>query len=1194
MQSNDALSVQQVRDIINKVDVIDKNKISSIPAFQPKAGEVYLYQSNDNSSVASDWRCDGYRWKNSGCRKLPKNKPYLRKMYNKIHTENNPTGSDRFVRHVYSLIDKPQVALIHYMGDESEFVPFPHGNNKNGDKNYTRTCPSVLQGMRDQVENDRPGNVYKKMVCNKTPGEYQGILNPRNIKQVQNAKAKVDSERRLSNDDVYNLLELAYHLPETVWKIDLYPDLACVVGIEDLLQELNNALASKNQTVLQYDTTFNLGDYYVSPLIFRHNIYDQNPSIPVAFLIHDRKYQDVHEMFFRTLKDKIPNLKRKDFVAVVDREIGISRAFQNIFPHSKIVHCWNHIKRDIRTWLRDHGASSAEIGVYINDVVKIMQTDSIEDMDLRFTALSSKWSQSMVSYFDENLRSSIENHAAKFILEPLGLYDPFSGVTNNASESINTVIKSLTAWNERPVDVIVLTFYQLQNYFLAEIRRGLAGIGSYTLTANYRSIQCPPEDIVLPNDVCDPAEIVNNIKEQKLTWQTNPVKPSTCNDYIDPKSIDNENNTNLVNNATTLADKQPDERPASARNLSQAALASRVIEENRICHVSKMGVFVVEGSKGDKYAVTLFPKESCGCPSTGECYHILAAKMSVGMPGRNQNKVINLTQLKRNSRKRVDKKGGRKQPRKNDLDMSTILPAPDSVLCQNSVIENPEFENSNDPSLWLPTHASTPKKPSGILMKTEVTPGKKGVGKPCKVTFKDLDNSNASEYDPHSNKNSASDDEIQNPKSFNQTIVKDNDINLVGNPKVTFEHSDDINVNDNVSRPSASIPIKSPISDIANRPKQLLRLSRGKKRKSDANVCVSSASNSESKIKLRKTDSSAPATVDKLITSDGKCVSANKVLGTCVLLRDEINVDVKVVKKNENVSEKKSVCDVRKSDERCERRAVRYWQNKLHLTFQDKFNIINGSWLSDSHMRAVNEIARSQFPQINGFQDTVRIAMQNKSGKWEIPTEHLLPVTPPSVQIHYNGNSHWVTSFQFKDDDRVFLVDTLFAGQDPTMSLKIQLAQIYGKGRDKLEIIAPFVKSQVGGNDCGAFAIANLVEFCMGNFWRDKDSLSSRGDLCQDTLRSHLVTCFEKQKFSEFMARSSYGRKAYKSYSIDTNCSCGLPNEYDDNMVLCNGCGRWFHHVCAGVGDSSLPDVWLCFECEQVGDDVIGRSPRYV
>ena len=164
---------------------------------------------------------------------------------------------------------------------------------------------------------------------------------------------------------------------------------------------------------------------------------------------------------------------------------------------------------------------------------------------------------------------------------------------------------------------------------------------------------------------------------------------------------------------------------------------------------------------------------------------------------------------------------------------------------------------------------------------------------------------------------------------------------------LTSEHLDAINANDNVSRPSPPIPIKSPISDIANRPKQLLRLSRGKKRKSDATT-----NNSESKTKSRKTDSSAPAIVDKLISNDGKGISANKVLGTCVLLRDEINVDVKdsvqSCEKSENVSEKKSVCDVRKSNERGERRAVRYWQNKLHLTFQDKFNVINGSWLSCS------------------------------------------------------------------------------------------------------------------------------------------------------------------------------------------------------------------------------------------------------
>ena len=86
----------------------------------------------------------------------------------------------------------------------------------------------------------------------------------------------------------------------------------------------------------------------------------------------------------------------------------------------------------------------------------------------------------------------------------------------------------------------------------------------------------------------------------------------------------------------------------------------------------------MQGSKGIKYAATLFPKETCLCPSTGECYHILAAKLSVGMPSSTQQKTINLSQLKRNSRKRSDKRGGRKKPRTDDI--STILPAPDSAM----------------------------------------------------------------------------------------------------------------------------------------------------------------------------------------------------------------------------------------------------------------------------------------------------------------------------------------------------------------------------------------------------------------------------------------------------------------------------------------------------------------------------------
>ena len=48
--------------------------------------------------------------------------------------------------------------------------------------------------------------------------------------------------------------------------------------------------------------------------------------------------------------------------------------------------------------------------------------------------------------------------------------------------------------------------------------------------------------------------------------------------------------------------------------------------------------------------------------------------MSVGLEDMNSKKKINLTQLRRNTRSRADKKSGRKAPRPGD----DIVPAPDA------------------------------------------------------------------------------------------------------------------------------------------------------------------------------------------------------------------------------------------------------------------------------------------------------------------------------------------------------------------------------------------------------------------------------------------------------------------------------------------------------------------------------------
>ena len=261
----------------------------------------------------------------------------------------------------------------------------------------------------------------------------QGILKPRNTRQVINMRRNVSAAQRLSKDDVYNLIQLAYIMPETIWKVELYPDLACVVGVKELMDGHNVLLETKSGTLLGYDTTFKLGDFYVSVLVFRHAMFNDSPVIPVAFPIHDRKFQKVHEVFWQFV-EQIPNLDKVSIKKVTDREVD------------------NY--------------------------------------------------QAMVDYFKYSMKPGIIRQSAKFVLAALDLCDPYSGITNNISESINYVIKDMLKWREAPVDVIVLCFQLLQTYYLAEIRRGFAGVGNYTLSSNDMHCSCNLEDVIMPH-VCN-------------------------------------------------------------------------------------------------------------------------------------------------------------------------------------------------------------------------------------------------------------------------------------------------------------------------------------------------------------------------------------------------------------------------------------------------------------------------------------------------------------------------------------------------------------------------------------------------------------------------------------------------------------------------------------------------------------------
>ena len=89
--------------------------------------------------------------------------------------------------------------------------------------------------------------------------------------------------------------------------------------------------------IMEYDTTFNMGNFYVSWLTFRHTEFEDLPANPMptiglACFIHTSKSQASHEYFFNMIKDEVPLLKdAKNVLMCTDEESGIVNAFKKVF-----------------------------------------------------------------------------------------------------------------------------------------------------------------------------------------------------------------------------------------------------------------------------------------------------------------------------------------------------------------------------------------------------------------------------------------------------------------------------------------------------------------------------------------------------------------------------------------------------------------------------------------------------------------------------------------------------------------------------------------------------------------------------------------------------------------------------------------------------------------------------------------------
>lgn len=463
----------------------------------------------------------------------------------------------------------------------------------------------------------------------------QGVANARNLVQVRNTIHRERVGQLIHRDQLLAVCIINEEI-DCIRSMQIIPDLTIVHGIKECSSFMLSCLCSSpTRVIFTVDTTYNLTDFYVTPLLMLIEAENGCHQFPVMHLIHDRRAKSVQLELMRQLSSAITSEElHKKMIFLTDREPGIVLSIRESFRSSLQFFCWNHLKKDLERWLTTHRYSSSDTEEYVDDLYRLLRSASVDEFDLTFVEIKSKWDADALGYFRTNMLSDIRNHAATFLLFDAELPYPDAGCYTNAAESYNATLKRTAGWKKLLLEDLVLLLTRLQCFSLSEMRRGQCGTGEWKFSRNSWLLE-----VSVPTPPWFPLDLSS-------------LKP----EFFSEKTSEPHDTVHRIN----------------------SELANDILDKQGITHVPSRKAFIVEGTS--KHLVELHPIEKCDCKNSPRCCHVLAAKFSIGdtKPTKSK-KALKITKMRRSSKQR----SGQKRLRKCDADVN-IQSETTSILCQRN------------------------------------------------------------------------------------------------------------------------------------------------------------------------------------------------------------------------------------------------------------------------------------------------------------------------------------------------------------------------------------------------------------------------------------------------------------------------------------------------------------------------------
>ena len=335
-----------------------------------------------------------------------------------------------------------------------------------------------------------------------------------------------------------------------------------IISFTDTIEEFKQLFNREDLFLpsLTYDTnTFKMNAYNLSILTYRQTEFEELPMIPLMFMIHEDKLGAAHNFFFMRLEQLIPELETTEtMITITENDENVINAIKKYCPHISMLRNWQHALKDIKKNLEIlEITDEKEVKEYESDFMRLLDQESMGDYKSILAQMYlKKWKRvkkklfiyliclknltlilflfvcvffkDFSNYFDEHIDCDM-NIMAAWALRSFGL--SLDSIDSHSNESFYLTMKQFDGWKSYSVDMMVICFMRIDEFFMDKITRGRLNMGDYTLREHLSDSYCQ-DDVVAEAISVD--QLINSIEcemksRRSMRKRMNGIKrPSTA------------------------------------------------------------------------------------------------------------------------------------------------------------------------------------------------------------------------------------------------------------------------------------------------------------------------------------------------------------------------------------------------------------------------------------------------------------------------------------------------------------------------------------------------------------------------------------------------------------------------------------------------------------------------------------------